>query len=172
MEKSQANNNKFYNDKQYSYETKMMESYLNNFINTKLYLYQFDRVSVEKNLYGEVKKSDKKILPKKELKCMYEIIEEDTEYENGFNYKENLSIKFSVLVKTLKSLNVDINIGDYIRVYDGSEFGDIFFEVTKKHDNNTATKYTNNFRPFVKNYEGVYIRNDVIEQEILKNDFD
>jgi len=168
MEQSQNNTKKFYDETQYNYETSLIEDYLKQFLNHQVDFFKVDRVnSSKRNIYNESLAGEKKFLPKVELFCSYEIIEEESEYENGFNYRESLTLTVNILEKTLTSTGVRVDIGDFFRVYDGGTAGYRFFEITKKHDLNTATKLTRNFRPFFKTFKAVYVRQDVLDTEGL-----
>lgn len=171
MEKASPNRRKYYSDREYNYHSNLIEEYEQYELNSSIYLYKYDRVNTPKpNLYGEVENEDKALLPKIEINCRYNILEDEAEYEKGFNYKEKLTIEFSVLEKTLRSLNLEIDNGDFVRVHSGTEDGDLFFEINQKLDLGGASTYTKNFRQMLRQYKGIIVRDDQLIKTLYQSD--
>jgi hypothetical protein len=165
MEINKKDGNLFYNEKEYNYQVDLLEEYITTFLNSHIDIIKVDTVAtkVDDDIYGEA--YDKDITYKKPIQVLakYELVkQEGKNEEKGFAYRETIILNFSVLERTLKNLNLDVNIGDYIRINDGSFSNSIkIFEVVKKTDINTETKKTKNFKPFFKSYTAILSTSDV-----------
>ena len=109
--------NKFISDSDYNFNINIGVEYLHGDINTKVLLYKVDKVNTEtSNIYAEAGKNDIKYLPPVEINCLINIDGSVVKtYSNGLNkYNEPGNLTFSVYIKHLNELNIDIDYGDYI----------------------------------------------------------
>jgi hypothetical protein len=108
---------KFFSQDDFDLNIQMGEEYLHGDLAMKLVLYRVDRQKTENDdVYGEVGKDEIKYFPPVEISALVRIdAPKNTSYKNGLlRYNEPGNLTFSVYVKHLDELKVDIRYGDYI----------------------------------------------------------
>ena len=114
-------NNLFYSEEDFSFETDLVEGYLEEDLNQTVVVYEVDRKRTNVNeIYKEAKKDTIRFKPPKEVPCMFEI--EDAQL-NAFDSKSNTgayqvsgNLKLYVMPKTLEKFKCDITRGDYVAI--------------------------------------------------------
>jgi hypothetical protein len=114
-------NSFFYDMEQLSFETQLAKEYIENDMGMTVILYRVDvnKTNID-DTYGETRKDSINFLPPIEVPCVYEL--EDAElraYDKTKNlgtYQKMGKLKMGVMVATLKELDIDIKVGDYIGV--------------------------------------------------------
>lgn len=114
-------NHMFFGRDEYNLEMEFTTEYMEHDANQTVILYQVDLRNTKVNdIYKEADKDSIRYLPPVEVPCVYEIQEaESMSYEK--NKMKGLYVKpgkliFSVLLKTLDELKVDIKRGDYVGI--------------------------------------------------------
>jgi hypothetical protein len=108
---------KFFSTDDFNLHMEMGQEYLHGDINMKVVLYRVDRGKTETDdVYAEVGKDQIKYLPPIEINGIVRIEEpKNVSYKNGLDrYLEPGNLIFSVYIKHLEELKVDIRYGDYI----------------------------------------------------------
>lgn len=108
---------KFFSQDDFDINIQMGQEYLHGDINMKLVLYRVDRQKTDiDDVYGEVGMDEIKFFPPVEINGLVKIDEaKNTSYKNGLvRYNEPGNLTFSVYIKHLNEMNVDIKYGDYV----------------------------------------------------------
>lgn len=122
---------KFFSQNDYDLNIQMGEEYLHGDLNMKVVLYRVDRQKTDNDdVYGEVGKDEIKYLPPVELNVLVKIDEaKNNTYKNGLTrYNEPGNLVFSVYIRHLDEMKVDIKYGDFIG-YPESETKVRYYEV-------------------------------------------
>lgn len=145
----------FYDHEQFSFETQMAKEYIENDMGMTVILY---RVDISKSniddTYGETKKDSINFLPPIEVPCVYEL--EDAElraYDKTKNlgtYQKMGKLKIGVMVATLKELDIDIKVGDYIGVQVDSAHMEYFTVENDGHNNYANVNTLLSISPLVR----------------------
>ena len=107
-------NNMFYSEEDFSYETDLIERYIEEDINQSVVLYEVDRSKTNVNaIYKEATSGNIRYKAPREIPCMYEI--KDSEISNGV-YTQDGNLQIYVLTRTLEKYKADVKRGDYIGV--------------------------------------------------------
>lgn len=112
---------KFFSQDDFDINIQMGEEYLHGDINMKLVLFRVDRTkTANDSVYAEVGKDDIQYMPPVEINALVKIDEpKNATYKNGLvRYLEPGNLTFSVYIKHLNELNVDVRYGDYIGYQD------------------------------------------------------
>lgn len=114
-------NNLFYSEKDFDYETDLVERYIEEDLNQSVVVYEVDRTKTNINsIYKEATKGNIRYKAPRELPCMYKI--EDSEIKSFDNksatgvYVQDGNLVIYCLVRTMEKYRVSIKRGDYIGV--------------------------------------------------------
>lgn len=108
---------KFFSQDDFDINIQMGQEYLHGDLNMKVVLYRVDRTSTDTDsVYAEVGKDQIKYFPPIEINAIVKIEEpKNSSYKDGLvRYNEPGNLIFSVYIKHLEELGVDITFGDYI----------------------------------------------------------
>ena len=114
-------NNMFYSEEDFSYETDLIERYIEEDINQSVVLYEVDRSKTNVNaIYKEATSGNIRYKAPREIPCMYEIKDSeiksfDNKTSNGV-YTQDGNLQIYVLTRTLEKYKADVKRGDYIGV--------------------------------------------------------
>ena len=114
-------NNMFYSEEDFSYETDLIERYIEEDINQSVVLYEVDRSKTNVNaIYKEATSGNIRYKAPREIPCMYEIKDSeiksfDNKSSNGV-YTQDGNLQIYVLTRTLEKYKADVKRGDYIGV--------------------------------------------------------
>ena len=127
-------NHKFFGRDEYNLEMEFAQEYLEQDANQTVILYSVDLSNTKVNdIYKEADKDAIRYLPPIEVPCIYELQEaEQQSYDKNKMkglYAKPGKLIFSVLLKTMDELDIDIKRGDYIGVQITPEWMQ-FFTVT------------------------------------------
>lgn len=114
-------NNLFYSESDYQLESQMALDYIEQDVNQYITLFRVDRSKTNVDeIYGEISKDDVVYKEPIELNVLYKI---ETSENKTYDKSQNLAryslvgnLSFTVFVKTLEDVGVDITYGDYIGV--------------------------------------------------------
>jgi hypothetical protein len=124
---------KFFSQSDFDLNIEMGKEYLHGDINMKLVLYRVDRQKTDiDSVYGEVGTDEIKYFPPVEINALIraEAPKGNQTYKNGLlKYTDPGNLVFSVYIKHLNELKVDIKYGDYIG-YPESETKTRFYTVS------------------------------------------
>jgi hypothetical protein len=123
---------KFFSQDDFDINVTMGQEYLHGDINMKLVLYRVDSSKTDiDSVYAEVGKDEIKFFPPIEFNALVKIDEpKNSSYKNGLvRYNEPGNLNFSVYIKHLEELNIDIKYGDFIG-YPDTENRVRFYSVT------------------------------------------
>ena len=114
-------NHKFFGPEDYGLEMEFAQEYMEQDANQTVILYRVDLSSTKVNdIYKEADKDAIRYLPPIEVPCVYEIQEaEQQSYDKNKMkglYAKPGKLIFSVLLKTMDELDIDIKRGDYVGV--------------------------------------------------------
>lgn len=114
-------NHKFFGRDEYNLEMEFAQEYMEQDANQTVILYSVDLSKTKVNdIYREADKNAIRYLPPVEVPCVYEIQEaEQQSYDKNKMkglYAKPGKLIFSVLLKTMDELKIDIKRGDYIGV--------------------------------------------------------
>lgn len=112
---------KFFGSDDYNLDLSIGEEWLYGDMNFTLVLYRIDRIKTKTDdVYGETLKDGIKFLPPVEFKAYVQIMAPENKNlgSSKVNQFEPGNIKFSVYLKHLEELGIDINFGDYIGYYE------------------------------------------------------
>lgn len=152
----------FYSEKEALFYNQMSREFtLQNAHNT-IKLYRVDSVkSKVKNLYGEAKPQNKKILPPVELNVIINIGELNYEYRSevgAFDQKFD-EFNFGVYIDDLDKADITITRGDYVKYYDGQV--DRTYEITTVSEINSKNSLMGD-KPLYKLVQASQVREDVV----------
>lgn len=108
----------FFTEDEFSLEKEFAKEYLENDINTKVYLYRVDRTRTTiDDIYAEASKEEIKTYPPLELAVS--LVIEESQFKsynsnNTLNYKDIGNLVFTVLIDFLDEKEIDIKKGDYV----------------------------------------------------------
>lgn len=108
---------KFFSQDDFELNIQIGQEYLHGDLNMKLVLYRVDRQKTDNDdVYSEVGTDEIKYFPPVEINAVVKIDEpKNSTYKGGLlRYNEPGNLTFSVYIKHLNELNVDISYGDYI----------------------------------------------------------
>lgn len=115
------NNDLFYSNDDFLYETDLVERYIEEDLNQSVVLYEVDRKKTNVNtIYKEASNGNIRYKAPKEIPCRYEI--KDSEIKSFDNkssnavYAQDGNLDIFVMTKTLEKYKADIKRGDYIGV--------------------------------------------------------
>lgn len=123
---------KFFSQDDFDINIQLGQEYLHGDLNMKIVLYRVDRTNTDTDaVYAEVGKDQVRFFPPVEVNALVKIEEpKNSSYKNGLvRYNEPGNLTFSVYIKHLEELQVDIRYGDYIG-YPDSENKLRFYTVT------------------------------------------
>ncbi len=154
--------NFYYRESDFKYDVDILKNFYSFDSKQKITLYRIDVVSLEKDIYGEGRPDDKKILPPIDVFVKLEAQEVENEYLEGTTvHNEIIKLKFSVFISELKEKNCEnIKVGDFCTYHDGETIR--IFEITmvsQINTNNTAYGY----KPFYKNIECILSKQNTIK---------
>lgn len=114
-------NHKFFGVEDYNLEMEFATEYMEQDANQAVILYQVDLSKTKVNdIYKEADKDAIRFLPPIEVPCVYEIQDAELKsYEKNKMkgmYAKPGKLIFSVLMKTMEEMNIDIKRGDYVGV--------------------------------------------------------
>lgn len=114
-------NHKFFGRDDYNLQMEFAQEYMEQQANQTVILYRVDLSSTKVNdIYKEADKDAIRYLPPIEVPCVYEIQEaEQQSYEKNKMkglYAKPGKLTFSVLLRTMDELDIDIRRGDYIGI--------------------------------------------------------
>ena len=114
-------NHKFFGPEDYILEMDFAQEYKEQDANQTIILYRVDLTNTKVNdIYKEANKDMIRYLPPIEVPCVYEIQEaEQQSYDKNKMkglYAKPGKLIFSVLLKTMDELNIDIKRGDYVGI--------------------------------------------------------
>jgi len=145
--------NKFFGQEDFDLHIKMGEEYLHGDINMKLVLYRVDRAKTEKDeVYAETGKDEIKYLPPVEFNGLVRVEEpKNSAYKQGMaRYLEPGNLNFSVYIKHLNELGIDIRYGDYIG-YPESETRIRFYTVSNDGKVTSDNKHVHfGYKPYYR----------------------
>lgn len=101
-------NNMFYSEEDFSYETDLIERYIEEDINQSVVLYEVDRSKTNVNaIYKEATSGNIRYKAPREIPCMYEIKDSeiksfDNKTSNGV-YTQDGNLQIYVLTRTLEN---------------------------------------------------------------------
>ena len=123
---------KFFSQDDFDLNIQMGEEYLHGDLNMKLVLYRVDRQKTDTDdVYSEVGTDEIKYFTPVEINALVKIDEpKNSSYKGGLvRYNEPGNLTFSVYLRHLEELKVDIKYGDYIG-YPESETKTRYYVVT------------------------------------------
>lgn len=114
-------NHKFFGPEEYGVEMEFATEYMEQDANQTVILYRVDLSKTKVNdIYREADKDAIRYLPPIEVPCVYEIQEAEAQsYDKNKMkglYAKPGKLIFSVLLKTMDELDIDIKRGDYVGV--------------------------------------------------------
>jgi len=112
---------KFFGPEDFNLDIRMGEEWVYEDMSFTCILYKVDRIKTKNSdVYGEVGKDEIIYKPPVEFKGIVEVLEPDSKYYEGTKIQqmEPGNIVIHVFIKTLESLNIDIDFGDYIGFYE------------------------------------------------------
>ena len=159
-------NHKFFGEDELQVEMEFAQEYMEQDANQTVILYRVDLSNTKVNdIYKEAEKDSIRYLPPVEVPCVYEV--QDAEAQSYEKTKQKgLYVKpgkliFSVLLKTLDELGIDIRRGDYVGV-STDEQNRFYFTVTNDGrigmTSNKNTIY--GFKPYYRTIECAYVDNN------------
>jgi hypothetical protein len=108
---------KFFSQDDFDLQVRLGQEYLQGDLNMKLILYPVNRQKTDvDDVYTEVGGDQIKYFPPVEIKALVRIEQpKNSSYKEGLvRYNEPGNLVFSVYLKHLEELNIDIKYGDYI----------------------------------------------------------
>jgi hypothetical protein len=108
---------KFFSNEDFDLQIEMGQEYLHGDLNMKLVLFRVDRQKTDTDgVYGEVGLDEIKYFPPIEVNALVQIeASKNNSYKGGMmRYNEPGNLTFSVYIKHLAELGVEIKYGDYI----------------------------------------------------------
>lgn len=108
---------KFFSQDDFDINIQIGQEYLHGDLNMKVVLYRVDRTSTDTDsVYAEAGKDQIKFFPPVEINAIVKIDDpKNSSYKEGLvRYNEPGNLTFSVYIKHLEELGVDIKFGDYI----------------------------------------------------------
>jgi hypothetical protein len=117
--------NKFFDGEDYSLDISLGEEWLLGDMNFTLVLYKVDRIRTKvDDVYGEVLPDGVKYHPPIEFKAYVQIVQPENKFLGSSKVvqTEPGNLKFSIYIKHLEELNIEINVGDYIGYYETEDF--------------------------------------------------
>jgi hypothetical protein len=108
---------KFFSNEDFDLQIQIGQEYLHGDLNMKLVLFRVDRQKTDTdNVYGEVGLDEIKYFPPIEVNALVQIeAAKNNSYKGGMmRYNEPGNLTFSVYIKHLAELGVEIKYGDYI----------------------------------------------------------
>jgi hypothetical protein len=152
---------KFFSQSDFDLNIDMGMEYLHGDLNMKLVLY---RVDIQKtdidDVYGEVGTDQIKYLPPVEISALVKVEDpKNNSYKGGLvRYNEPGNLVFSVYMKHLNEMNVDIKYGDYIG-YPESETKVRYYEVTNDGKVTSDNKHVMfGYKPFYRTITCAYVQ--------------
>jgi hypothetical protein len=107
---------KFYSENDFDFEIQLGQEYFGD-LNMKLVIYRVDKSKTENDdVYAEVSKDNIKFLSPVEIIGMVKVdTPKNSSYKGGMiRYNEPGNLTFSVYLKDLEDLKIDIRFGDYV----------------------------------------------------------
>lgn len=117
--------NKFFDGEDYNLDISMGEEWLVGDMNFTLVLYKVDRQKTKvDDVYGEVLPDGVKYKPPIEFKAYVQIVQPENKYlgSSKVNQMEPGNLRFSVYLKHLEELGIEINLGDYVGYYETEDY--------------------------------------------------
>jgi hypothetical protein len=155
--------NKFFDGDDYSLDISLGEEWLLGDMNFTLVLYKIDRQRTKTDdVYGEVLPDGIKYLPPIEFKGYVHVIQPENKFlgTSKIIQTEPGNLKFSVYIKHLEELNIEINNGDYIGYYETEDFVR-YYSVVNDGRIVSDNKHTYaGYRPFYKTYIATPVSNN------------
>ena len=152
---------KFFSQDDFNLNIQIGEEYLHGDLNMKLVLYRVDRQKTDTDdVYAEVGIDDIKFFPPVEINGLVKIEEpKNSSYKGGLvRYNEPGNMIFSVYIRHLNELNVDIKYGDYIG-YPESETKTRFYVVTNDGKVITDNKHVmGGYKPYYRTITCAYVQ--------------
>jgi hypothetical protein len=152
---------KFFSQSDFDLNIDMGMEYLHGDLNMKLVLY---RVDIQKtdidDVYGEVGTDQIKYLPPVEISALVKVEDpKNNSYKGGLvRYNEPGNLVFSVYMKHLNEMNLDIKYGDYIG-YPESETKVRYYEVTNDGKVTSDNKHVMfGYKPFYRTITCAYVQ--------------
>lgn len=108
---------KFFDDEDFSLEIEMAREFVEGDLHISVILFQVDRIkSQTDDLYGETDANKIRFKPPKEIfvKLVLDEAKNETYAEGHLRHLDYGNLTFTVFVKHLEELGVDIDYGDYI----------------------------------------------------------
>lgn len=153
--------NKFFSQDDFDLNIQIGQEYLHGDINMKLVLYRVDRQKTDTDdVYSEVGIDDIKYFNPVEINALIKVEEsKNSSYKNGLiRYNEPGNLTFSVYIKHLDELNVDIKYGDYIG-YPESETRTRYYVVTNDGKVTSDNKHImHGYKPYYRTITCSYVQ--------------
>ena len=108
---------KFFSNEDFDLQIQIGQEYLHGDLNMKLVLFRVDRQKTDTDgVYGEVGLDEIKYFPPIEVNALVQVeASKNNSYKSGMmRYNEPVNLTFSVYIKHLAELGVEIKYGDYI----------------------------------------------------------
>jgi hypothetical protein len=108
---------KFFSNEDFDLQIQIGQEYLHGDLNMKLVLFRVDRQKTDTDgVYGEVGLDEIKYFPPIEVNALVQVeASKNNSYKGGMmRYNEPGNLTFSVYIKHLSELGVEIKYGDYI----------------------------------------------------------
>jgi hypothetical protein len=108
---------KFFSNEDFDLQIQIGQEYLHGDLNMKLVLFRVDRQKTDTDaVYGEVGLDEVKYFPPIEVNALVQVeASKNNSYKGGMlRYNEPGNLTFSVYIKHLAELGVEIKYGDYI----------------------------------------------------------
>lgn len=108
---------KFFSNEDFDLQIQIGQEYLHGDLNMKLVLFRVDRQKTDTDgVYGEVGLDEIKYFPPIEVNALVQVeASKNNSYKSGMmRYNEPGNLTFSVYIKHLAELGVEIKYGDYI----------------------------------------------------------
>jgi len=155
----------FMNENSFNLEIMYGREFIKTDVNFKIKLYRINILETETDdLYGETKPSEKKFFPPVWVNGIVDIEPSTQKYFAGSTITRDDSgnLKFSVYIKELEELNIDITRGDII-AYNLSGEKERYYEVSNA-DNviDSSEKTIAAMKPYWKIITAVPVKSDVV----------
>jgi hypothetical protein len=154
---------KFFDGDDYNLDIEMGEEWLSGDMNFTLALFKIDRQRTKiDDVYGEVLEDGIQFLPPIEFKAYVHVQQPENKFigTSKVVQTEPGNLKFSVYIKQLVEMNVDINVGDYIGYYETEDFVR-YYSVVNDGRIVSDNKHTyGGYKPFYRTYVASPVNNN------------
>lgn len=154
---------KFFDGDDYNLDISMGEEWLLGDMNFTLVLYKVDRQKTKiDDVYGEVLPDGVKYKPPIEFKAYIQIVQPENKFlgSSKVNQMEPGNLRFSVYLKHLEELGIEINLGDYVGYYETEDYVR-YYSVVNDGRIISDNKHTyGGYKPFYKTFIAAPVSNN------------